>query len=106
VKASGYLDSWKEDVLRNSWRYDAAEFRMLPVPSGERERVARRELTAAEQQLQQFKFMYGQYMTLWQRAKLNYFATELQLYKHLIYVAKQRIEAARHVLEQRPTGDA
>lgn len=106
VKASGYLDFWKEDVLRNSWRYDAVEFRMLPVPSGERERVARRELTAAEQQLQQFTFMYGQYMTLWQRAKLNYFATEMQIYMHLIDAAKQRIEAARQVLEQRPTGDA
>lgn len=106
VKASGYLDFWKEDVLRNPWRYDAVEFQKLPVPSGERERVAQRELAAAEQQLQQFTFMYGQYMTLWQRARLNYFATELQLYMHLIDVAKQRIEAARQVLEQRPAGDA
>lgn len=79
---------------------------MLPVPSGERERIARRELAAAEQQLQQFTFVYGQYMTFWQRAKLNYFATELQLYMHLIDVSKQRIEAARQVLEQRPAGNA
>ena len=106
VKASGYLDFWKEDVLRNPWRYVAAEFRMLPVSSGELERVARRELAAAEQQLQQFTFMYGQYMTLWQRAKLNYFATQLQLYMHLIDAAKQRIEAARQVLELHPAGNA
>ena len=106
LKASGYLDFWKEDVLRNPWRYDAVEFQKLPVPSGERERIAQSELTAAEQQLQQFTFVYGQYMPLWQRARLNYFATELQLYMHLIDVAKQRIEAARQVLEQRPAGDA
>lgn len=106
VKASGYLDFWKEDVLRNPWRYDAVEFRMLPVPSEERERVARRELAAAERQLQQFTFMHGQYMALWQRAKLNYFATELQLYMHLVDVAKRRIEAARQMLEQRPVGNA
>lgn len=105
VKASGYLDLWKEDVLRNPWRYDAAEFRRLPVPSAERERVARRELPAAEQQLQQFTFVYGQYLTLWQQAKLNYFAAELQLYMYLIDVTKQRIEAARQVLGQRPAGD-
>lgn len=106
VKASGYLDLWKEDVLRNPWRYDAMEFRMLPVPSGELERVARREMAAAEQQLQQFTFVYEQYMTLWQRERLNYFAMELQLYIHLIDVSKQRIEAARQVLEQRPTRNA
>ena len=63
-------------------------------------------LAAAEQQLQQFTFVYGQYMTLWQRAKLNYFATELQLYTHLIDVVKQRIEAARQVPEERPAGSA
>lgn len=97
VKESGYLDFWKEDVLRNPWRYDAVEFRKLP--DGERERAAQRELHAAEQQLQQFTFMYGQYMTLWQRAKLNYFAAELQLYMHLMDVTKQRVEAARQVLE-------
>lgn len=104
VKASGYLDFWKEDVLRNPWRYVPAEFRMLPVSSGELERIARRELAAAEQQLQQFTFMYGQYMTLWQQAQRNYFATQLQLYMHLIDVAKQRIEAARQVLELHPAG--
>ena len=106
VKSSGYLDFWKEDVLRNPWRYDAVAFRKLPLSSSERERAARKELTAAEQQLQQFTFVYGQYMTLWIRAKLNYFAAELQLYMHLIDVTKQRIEAARQVLEQRPSGDA
>lgn len=106
VKTSGYLDFWKEDVLRNPWRYDAVEFRMLPLLSGERERVARRELAAAEQQLQQFTFVYGQYMTLWQQAKLKYFANELQLYTHSIDVVKRRIEAARQVLEERPAGSA
>ena len=98
VKASGYLYFWKEDVLRNPWRYDAVEFRKLPVPSGERERVARRELPAAEQQLRQFTFVYGQYMTLWQRAKLNYFAMKLQLYMNLMDVTKQRIAAAQQVI--------
>lgn len=106
VKASGYLDFWKEDILRNPWRYDPAVFRMLPVPSGERERVARRELAAAEQQLQQFTSVYGQYMTLWQRAQLNYFATELQLYMNLIAVTKQRIVAAQQVLAQCPAGNS
>lgn len=98
VTASGYLDFWKEDVLRNPWRYDAVEFRKLPVPSGERERVARREMPAAEQQLKQFTFMYGQYMTLWQRAKLKYFAIELQLYMNLMDVTQRRIAAAQQVV--------
>lgn len=98
VKASGYLDFWKEDVLRNPWRYDAVQFRMLFLPSGELERVARRELVAAGEQLQRFTLMYGQYMALWQRSKLNYFANELQLYIHLIDVAKRRIETAQQVL--------
>lgn len=98
VQESGYLDFWKEDVLRNPWRYDAAEFRKLPVLDRERKLAAQRELPAAEQQLQQFTFMYGQYMTLWQRAKLNYFAAKLQLYMRLMDVTKRRIEAARQVI--------
>lgn len=98
LKASGYLDFWKEDVLRNPWRYDAAEFLKLPVPDGERKQAALRELPAAEQQLQQFTLMYGQYMALWQRAKLGYFAAELQLYLNLIDVAKRRVTAARQLI--------
>lgn len=98
VKASGYLNLWKEDVLRNPWRYDAAEFLKLPVSEGERAHTAHRELPGAEQQLQQFTFMYGQYMKLWHQTKLNYFAVELQLYLHLIDVTKRRIEAAQKVI--------
>ena len=98
VQKSGYLDFWKEDVLRNPWPYDAVEFRKLSVPDRERELAAQRELPAAEQQLEQFTFMYGQYMTLWQRAKLNYFAVELQLYMHLMDVTKRRVESARQML--------
>ncbi len=98
VKASGYLDFWKEDFLRNPWRYDADEFRKLPVSAGERTGAAQRELTGAEQQLQQFTMMYGQYMRLWQQAKLNYFAVELQLYMSLMDITKRRITAAREIL--------
>ena len=99
VKASGYLDFWMEDLLRNPWRYDAVKFWKLPVPSDERERIAQQELPAAEQQLRQFMFMYMQYMTLWQQAKLNYFAMKLHLYMRLIDVTKQRIAAAQQVID-------
>lgn len=99
VKASGYLDFWKEDVLRNPWRYDAAEFLKLPVSDGERAQAAHRELPAAEQHLQQFTFMYRQYMKLWQQAKLHYFAVELQLYMNLMEVTKRRIEAAKQIID-------
>jgi len=99
VKGSGYLNFWREDVLRNPWRYDPVEFRKLPMPSGERERVAQQELRAAEQQLRQFTLVYGQYMLLWQRANLNYFAMKLLLYMSLMDVTKQRIAAAQQVID-------
>lgn len=106
VKESGYLDFWKEDLLCNSWRYDAVEFRRLPVSPVERERLAQRELASAEQQLPRFRGEYAKYMALWQRTKLNYFATQLQLYLHLIDIAMRRLEAARQVAEHRSAGDA
>lgn len=37
-------------------------------------------------------------MALWQRAKLNYFAAQLQLYLNLIDSTKRRVEAAQQVL--------
>ena len=101
VKASGYLDLWMEDLLRNAWRYDPVEFQKLPLSGSKRKQLAQQELPAAEQQLTQFTFMYGQYMALWQRAKLNYFGVELQLYLNLIDVTKRRIEAARQVIAEK-----
>jgi hypothetical protein len=101
VKASGYLDLWKEDLLRNPWRYDAAEFLKLPGSNDDRAQVAHRELPAAKQQLQQFNFMYGQYMSLWQQTKLQYFAVELQLYINLMDVTKKRIDAAQQIIAVR-----
>lgn len=98
VRASGYLDFWKEDVLKNPWRYDGAEFMKLPVSDSERATAARSELSGAQRQLDLFTFMYGQYLALWQRAQLKYFAVELQLYMNLVDVTKKRIEAARQVL--------
>ena len=98
LNTSGYLDFWKEDMLRNPWRYDAAEFMKVPVSDEVRKRLALRELSSAEQQLQQFTLAYQQYMALWQRAKRNYFSTQLQLYLNLIDSTKRRVEAAQQVL--------
>lgn len=47
LNASGHLDFWKEDMLRNPWRYDAAEFMKVPVSDEERKRLALRELPSA-----------------------------------------------------------
>lgn len=97
-RASGYLDFWREDVLRNPWRYDAAQFARLQHPPGELMRTAQEELVGAERQIEQFTMMHGQYMGLWQRSKLAYFALEVQLYVNLIDITKLRLDAARQII--------
>ena len=49
--------------------------------------------------------MCGQYMTLWQQAKLAYFTVELRLYTNLMDVTRGRINAAQHVLGRRSTSN-
>lgn len=101
MKASGYLDFWREDLLRSAWRYDATKFQQLALPGSERKQLAQQELFAAQQQLQQFMFMYDQYMDLWQRTKLGYFTINLQLYLNLINVTKRRVDAALQVITEK-----
>jgi hypothetical protein len=98
LKISGYLDHWKEEVLRNSWRYDKAEFLRFPMSASERTAIAREELTAGEQQLQHFIYMYGQCTQMWQQANFSYFAIKIQLYMNLIEVTKKRIETAKQII--------
>jgi hypothetical protein len=60
VKASGYLELWKEDVRRNPWRYDVEQFASLPHSPSELVRAARLELLGAARQMEQFKMAHGQ----------------------------------------------
>lgn len=99
VQKSGYLYLWKIDVDRNAWRYDSMNFLGLPIQREQKLALANDELVAAEKQLVQFKFMYSQYMTLWRRAQLSYFAQELQLYLTLIELTTSRVAAAKYVLD-------
>lgn len=97
VQQSGYLDLWKQEVLSNPWRYNADEFRTLPLSVGERKLTAQRELRGAEQQLQQYTHVFSQYVTLWQRINLSYFLAQMQLYNHLMNATKLRIDVAREI---------
>jgi len=55
-------------------------------------------VVAAEKQLAQFRFMYEQYMKLWQQRQLTYLAQELQLYLKLIEITKLRVAGAKKVI--------
>lgn len=98
VRSSGYLDFWKVDVLRNPWRYDLEKFMRLPIPNDDRIQLATKELAGAQGQLNQFMFMHDQYMSLWIKIQLEYFRSELDLYRNLVAMAKQRVETAQHVI--------
>lgn len=97
VKNSGYLTLWKIECQRNPWRYDAREFLDLPLEREKKISLAIEELAAAEQQLNQYEYMYRAYMLLWQKSSLRYFAQEIGLYQNLMALATQRVAAAKNV---------
>lgn len=80
----------------------ALRFCCLPRPAhlarDEKLKLAKREVVAAEKQLAQFRFMYEQYMKLWQQRQLTYLAQELQLYLKLIEITKLRVAGAKKVI--------
>jgi Permuted papain-like amidase enzyme, YaeF/YiiX, C92 family len=95
---SGYLVFWQIDVQKNPWHYDSEAFLALDVPRSQKLEIAKEHRSSAEGQLKQFQFMYGQYMQLWQKAQLKYFALEIALYLKLIELTKSRVAAADYVL--------
>lgn len=95
---SGYLVFWQIDVQKNPWHYDSEAFLALDVPRSQKLEVAKEHRSAAEAQLDQFQFMYMQYLQLWQKAQLKYFALEIALYLRLIELTKSRVAAAEYVL--------
>lgn len=98
VRKSGYLDFWKCDVMNNRWRYNLDIFIALPISEEERCKLAQKELAASEEQLSRFLRQYGQYTSLYQRAKRHYFAQEQKLYIELIEWANKRAKVARNVI--------
>lgn len=95
---SGYLHFWQIDVHKNPWHYDPEAFLALDVPRSQKLEVASAQRDAAANQLEQFQFMYMQYMQLWQRKQLQYFTLEIALYLKLIDLTKSRVSAAEYVL--------
>ncbi|WP_197488341.1 hypothetical protein, partial [Methylomonas methanica] len=95
---SGYLYFWQIDVQKNPWHYDSEAFLALDVPRSQKIEVANAQRDSAENQLKQFQFMHIQYMQLWQKMQLQYFALEIALYLKLIELTKSRVAAAEYVL--------
>lgn len=96
---SGYLDLWKIDVDKNSWRYDPQIFLGLDISPSQKLESAKEQCNGARPQLKQFKFMYSQFMHLWQKKQLRYFAINIELYYKLIWLTEVRIATAEHVLQ-------
>ncbi len=98
VQESGYLDFWKIDVIKNPWHYDPELFLGLNIPPSQKLEVAKAQRDGATSQLDQFKFMYSQFMQLWQKKQLRYFALNIALYRNLIELTEARIAAAEYAL--------
>lgn len=96
---SGYLDLWKIDVIKNPWHYNPQLFLELGILPSQKLEFAKVQCDGAIRQLEQFKFMYSQFMHLWQKKQLRYFLINIELYRHLIRLTKDRIAAAEHVLQ-------
>jgi hypothetical protein len=98
IQESGYLALWQIDYIKNPWRYDSAAFLALNVPRSQKLEVANAQRNAAMNQLNQFHFMYSQFVQLWRKKKLQYFALNITLYLKLKEITKARVDAAEYVL--------
>lgn len=99
IQESGYLDFWQVDFIKNPWHYDSAAFFALNVPRSQKLEVAKAQRDAASNQLNQFQFMHSQFIQLWQKKQLLYFALNIALYLKLIELTKARVAAAEYVLD-------
>lgn len=97
---SGYLTLWQIDYHRNQWRYNEKEFLGLKLEKDSKISLAISELSAAEEQLAQYKYMLAVYVQFWQRSQLRYLALEITLYQNLVHVTTQRVAAAKYVLDK------
>ncbi|MGA8882827.1 MAG: YiiX/YebB-like N1pC/P60 family cysteine hydrolase [Acinetobacter sp.] len=122
LKNSGYLEIWKMDCEKNPWRYDGKVFLNFENPNELNKFKKAYKLEAATykdliismaigeldcfsgktisiNEVLRFQYQYNLYSILFNEHKLNYFQTQISLYKQLLWNCKKRMNAAEHVLK-------
>lgn len=100
ARASGYFSLWIEERRENPWRYDVSEFLNLARPISYKVKLAQVELSSAQEQLQQFEYMYAEYLQRYQKVQLKYLFAHVELYLHLKTNSALRITTAQQVLRK------
>ncbi|EBD0655973.1 hypothetical protein FHL43_03955 [Salmonella enterica] len=97
-KDSGYLDMWKYEVEKNSWRYDAIGFLKLNIPPSQLIDLASRELQMGRNRLVRYQANYMQYLHLNKIHGGECLGEHVKLYENLVRNTKDNIKAASCVL--------
>jgi hypothetical protein len=98
VKNSGYLSMFDHEITQNPWRFDGEILLSLNYERSYKRERAKFELESAVNQVNLYSHNYLMCQNIRGRFALRYFEMKMDLYKKLINLMNQRIDAANYVI--------
>ena len=98
-KESGYLTMWTDEIKKNQWRYDGQKFINISLPKNTLIEQAKLERESAIEILEHYKINLEIYAGIYEVHSLEYSRIHFELYKNLVEITLNRLNAAEFVLK-------